>query len=178
MTDSDPAPPPSPPVSAAATLSPTTVSVLDFALLLLSLSSSSRSLRFSRCLCISLWNLKMGGIERITIRVVGKDSRFETGSCSVAFKPFSELSELKSRLNTDVELLRSDFKDLKITLQKQQEEVTASLKNLGLNEDAESQAISDGNNKDGEEKPKDSSQDGSEEIKPSDDATGNPPEGK
>ncbi|KAG6488439.1 hypothetical protein ZIOFF_049682 [Zingiber officinale] len=90
----------------------------------------------------------------------------------------AELSELKSRLNTDVELLRSDFKDLKITLQKQQEEVTASLKNLGLNEDAESQAISDGNNKDGEEKPKDSSQDGSEEIKPSDDATDNPPEGK
>lgn len=44
-----------------------------------------------------------------------------------------------------------------------------------LNEDAESQATSDGNSK---ENPQDLPPDGSQEIKPSDDATGNPPEGK
>lgn len=47
-----------------------------------------------------------------------------------------------------------------------------------LNEDAESQATSDGNSKDGKENPKDLPPDGSQEIKPSDDAISNPPEGK
>lgn len=43
-----------------------------------------------------------------------------------------ELSELKKSLNVEVEQLRSEFQDLRTTLQQQQEDVTASLKNLGL----------------------------------------------
>ncbi|XP_031113019.1 uncharacterized protein LOC116016763 [Ipomoea triloba] len=43
-----------------------------------------------------------------------------------------ELSELKKSLNVEVEQLRTDFQQLKSTLQQQQEDVTASLRNLGL----------------------------------------------
>ncbi|RYR63001.1 hypothetical protein Ahy_A04g020783 [Arachis hypogaea] len=47
--------------------------------------------------------------------------------------PFAgELSELKKTLNVEVEQLRTEFQDLRTTLQQQQEDVTASLKNLGL----------------------------------------------
>ncbi|XP_074585095.1 uncharacterized protein LOC141840902 isoform X4 [Curcuma longa] len=160
MSDSDPAPPPSPPVSAAATLSPTTDDLQPVAAKVAELNESQSELL-----------ARLQGLKQ--------DLQSWRTKLDTQVKTYKdELSELKSRLNTDVEALTSDFKDLKTTLQKQQEEVTASLKNLGLNEDAESQAISDGNGKDGKEKPKDSSQDGSKEIKPSDDAAGNLPEGK
>ncbi|RVX21815.1 hypothetical protein CK203_001547 [Vitis vinifera] len=43
-----------------------------------------------------------------------------------------ELSELKKSLNGEVEQLRSEFQDLRTTLQQQQEDVTASLRNLGV----------------------------------------------
>ncbi|KAF2289185.1 hypothetical protein GH714_029281 [Hevea brasiliensis] len=43
-----------------------------------------------------------------------------------------ELSELKKSLNVEVEQLRSEFQELRNTLQQQQEDVTTSLKNLGL----------------------------------------------
>ncbi|KAM0984947.1 hypothetical protein ACFX14_012417 [Malus domestica] len=43
-----------------------------------------------------------------------------------------ELSELKKSLNTEVDQLRSEFQDLRTTLQQQQEDVTTSLRNLGL----------------------------------------------
>ncbi|XP_075512370.1 uncharacterized protein LOC142547795 isoform X2 [Primulina tabacum] len=43
-----------------------------------------------------------------------------------------ELSELKNSIYSEVEQLRSEFKELRSTLQQQQEDVTASLKNLGL----------------------------------------------
>ncbi|GFY85107.1 hypothetical protein Acr_03g0018810 [Actinidia rufa] len=42
-----------------------------------------------------------------------------------------ELSELKKSLNVEVEQLRSEFQELKTTLHQQQEDVTASLRNLG-----------------------------------------------
>lgn len=43
-----------------------------------------------------------------------------------------ELSELKKSLNVEVEQLRTEFQELRTTLQQQQEDVTSSLKNLGL----------------------------------------------
>ncbi|OWM71248.1 hypothetical protein CDL15_Pgr011375 [Punica granatum] len=43
-----------------------------------------------------------------------------------------ELSELKKSLNVEVEQLRSEFQELRTTLQQQQEDVTANLRNLGL----------------------------------------------
>ncbi|KAL7178159.1 hypothetical protein ACSBR2_031327 [Camellia fascicularis] len=43
-----------------------------------------------------------------------------------------ELSELKKSLNVEVDQLRSEFQELRTTLQQQQEDVTASLRNLGL----------------------------------------------
>lgn len=43
-----------------------------------------------------------------------------------------ELSELKKTLNVEVDQLRTEFQDLRTTLQQQQEDVTASLRNLGL----------------------------------------------
>ncbi|XP_052191005.1 uncharacterized protein LOC127800436 [Diospyros lotus] len=43
-----------------------------------------------------------------------------------------ELSDLKKSLNVEVDQLRSEFQLLRTTLQQQQEDVTASLKNLGL----------------------------------------------
>ncbi|VVA16801.1 PREDICTED: CAP-Gly domain-containing linker 1 [Prunus dulcis] len=43
-----------------------------------------------------------------------------------------ELSELKKSLNTEVDQLRSEFQELRTTLQQQQEDVTTSLRNLGL----------------------------------------------
>ncbi|XP_011015212.1 PREDICTED: uncharacterized protein LOC105118855 isoform X2 [Populus euphratica] len=42
-----------------------------------------------------------------------------------------ELSELKKSLNVEVVQLRTEFQELKNTLQQQQEDVTASLRNLG-----------------------------------------------
>ncbi|XP_042047725.1 uncharacterized protein LOC121793754 [Salvia splendens] len=42
-----------------------------------------------------------------------------------------ELSELKKSLNTEVDQLRTEFQELRTTLQQQQEDVAASLKNLG-----------------------------------------------
>ncbi|GAV74895.1 hypothetical protein CFOL_v3_18375 [Cephalotus follicularis] len=44
----------------------------------------------------------------------------------------NELSDLKKTLNVEVEQLRSEFQELRNTLQQQQEDVTASLSNLGL----------------------------------------------
>ncbi|KAJ6323532.1 hypothetical protein OIU76_010940 [Salix suchowensis] len=46
--------------------------------------------------------------------------------------PGKELSELKKSLNVEVVQLRTEFQELKNTLQQQQEDVTASLRNLGL----------------------------------------------
>ncbi|GKV31502.1 hypothetical protein SLEP1_g40188 [Rubroshorea leprosula] len=43
-----------------------------------------------------------------------------------------ELTELKKTLNVEVEHLRSEFQELRNTLHQQQEDVTASLRNLGL----------------------------------------------
>ncbi|KAL5097998.1 hypothetical protein RYX36_002325 [Vicia faba] len=43
-----------------------------------------------------------------------------------------ELTVLKKTLNVEVEQLRTEFQDLRTTLQQQQEDVTASLRNLGL----------------------------------------------
>ncbi|RRT74956.1 hypothetical protein B296_00004739 [Ensete ventricosum] len=85
----------------------------------------------------------------------------------------SKSCELKSRLNTDLGQLRSDFKDLKTTLQKQQEEVTASLRNLGvlLNDAPETRAETEcRNGKDGTGKVRASSLDNTKEIKLSDDS--------
>ncbi|KAG8372951.1 hypothetical protein BUALT_Bualt12G0120400 [Buddleja alternifolia] len=48
-----------------------------------------------------------------------------------------ELSELKKSLNTEVDQLRSEFQELRTTLQQQQEDVTASLRNLGLQDVSE-----------------------------------------
>ncbi|KAJ6771076.1 UVEAL AUTOANTIGEN WITH COILED-COIL/ANKYRIN [Salix koriyanagi] len=47
-------------------------------------------------------------------------------------KLIQELSELKKSLNVEVVQLRTEFQELKNTLQQQQEDVTASLRNLGL----------------------------------------------
>ncbi|XP_071705385.1 uncharacterized protein [Rutidosis leptorrhynchoides] len=44
----------------------------------------------------------------------------------------NELSDLKKTLNVEVDQLRSEFQELRTTLQQQQEDVTSSLKNLGL----------------------------------------------
>ncbi|KAM7485096.1 hypothetical protein LguiA_001105 [Lonicera macranthoides] len=43
-----------------------------------------------------------------------------------------ELSGLKQSLNVEVDQLRSEFQELRTTLQQQHEDVTASLRNLGL----------------------------------------------
>ncbi|KAJ1254624.1 hypothetical protein BS78_08G089700 [Paspalum vaginatum] len=48
-----------------------------------------------------------------------------------------ELSDIKSALNSEIEQLRSDFQELRTTLKKQQEDVTLSLKNLGLQDATE-----------------------------------------
>eukprot|EP00262_Sarcandra_glabra_P010960 TRINITY_DN26666_c0_g1_i1.p1 TRINITY_DN26666_c0_g1~~TRINITY_DN26666_c0_g1_i1.p1 ORF type:complete len:152 (-),score=34.61 TRINITY_DN26666_c0_g1_i1:209-664(-) len=48
-----------------------------------------------------------------------------------------ELSDLKKSLNVEVEQLRSEFQELRSTLQQQQDDVTASLKNLGLQDGSE-----------------------------------------
>ncbi|KAG8369969.1 hypothetical protein BUALT_Bualt14G0068400 [Buddleja alternifolia] len=47
-----------------------------------------------------------------------------------------ELSELKKSLNTEVDQLRSEFQEIRTTLQQQQEDVTTSLRNLGLQDDS------------------------------------------
>ncbi|KAG6432118.1 hypothetical protein SASPL_103692 [Salvia splendens] len=53
----------------------------------------------------------------------------------IQYNPFlvflQELSELKKSLNTEVDQLRTEFQELRTTLQQQQEDVAASLKNLG-----------------------------------------------
>ncbi|KAL3648700.1 hypothetical protein CASFOL_005103 [Castilleja foliolosa] len=46
-----------------------------------------------------------------------------------------ELSELKKSLNTEVDQLRTEFQELRTTLQHQHEDVTSSLKSLGLQDD-------------------------------------------
>ncbi|XP_022741166.1 uncharacterized protein LOC111292824 isoform X2 [Durio zibethinus] len=43
-----------------------------------------------------------------------------------------ELTELKKTLNVEVEQLRTEFQELRNTLHQQHEDVTASLRNLGL----------------------------------------------
>lgn len=57
-----------------------------------------------------------------------------------------ELSELKQSLNVEVDQLQSEFQELRTTLQQQQEDVTASLKNLGL-QDISSDSKEDANPK-------------------------------
>ncbi|XVF66235.1 hypothetical protein PTKIN_Ptkin10aG0019200 [Pterospermum kingtungense] len=52
---------------------------------------------------------------------------------------YGELTELKKTLNVEVEQLRTEFQELRSTLHQQQEDVTASLRNLGL------QDVSEGN---------------------------------
>ncbi|MBA0780331.1 hypothetical protein Gotri_004443 [Gossypium trilobum] len=51
--------------------------------------------------------------------------------------PRRELTELKKTLNVEVEQLRSEFQELRNTLHHQQEDVTASLRNLGLQDVSE-----------------------------------------
>ncbi|KAH9765785.1 Uveal autoantigen with coiled-coil/ankyrin [Citrus sinensis] len=43
-----------------------------------------------------------------------------------------ELTDMKKTLSVEVEQLRSEFQELRNTLQQQQDDVTASLRNLGL----------------------------------------------
>lgn len=57
-----------------------------------------------------------------------------------------ELSDIKSALNNEIEQLRSDFQELRTTLKKQQEDVSLSLKNLGLQDATEN----DGNKGNGD----------------------------
>ncbi|OEL23028.1 hypothetical protein BAE44_0015956 [Dichanthelium oligosanthes] len=59
----------------------------------------------------------------------------------------SELSDIKSALNNEIEQLRSDFQELRTTLKKQQEDVSLSLQNLGLQDATEN----DGSKGSGEE---------------------------
>ncbi|KAM0921826.1 hypothetical protein ACQ4PT_006733 [Festuca glaucescens] len=47
----------------------------------------------------------------------------------------TEISDIKTALNGEIDQLKSDFQELRTTLKKQQEDVSVSLKNLGL-EDA------------------------------------------
>ncbi|CAM0949752.1 unnamed protein product [Alopecurus aequalis] len=47
----------------------------------------------------------------------------------------TEISDIKTALNSEIDQLKSDFQELRTTLKKQQEDVSISLKNLGL-EDA------------------------------------------
>ncbi|KAM0845474.1 hypothetical protein ACQ4PT_056372 [Festuca glaucescens] len=47
----------------------------------------------------------------------------------------TEISDIKTALNSEIDQLKSDFQELRTTLKKQQEDVSVSLKNLGL-EDA------------------------------------------
>ncbi|WCJ23506.1 hypothetical protein M5689_005528 [Euphorbia peplus] len=47
-----------------------------------------------------------------------------------------ELTDLKQSLNVEVDQLRSEFQELRTTLQQQQEDVSASLKNLGLQDNS------------------------------------------
>ncbi|XP_066355273.1 uncharacterized protein [Miscanthus floridulus] len=58
-----------------------------------------------------------------------------------------ELSDIKSALNNEIEQLRSDFQELRTTLKKQQEDVSLSLKNLGL-QDATENDVNKGNGED------------------------------
>ncbi|PWZ33287.1 hypothetical protein Zm00014a_030243 [Zea mays] len=58
-----------------------------------------------------------------------------------------ELSDIKSALNNEIEQLRSDFQELRTTLKKQQEDVSLSLKNLGLQDGTEN----DGNKGNGDD---------------------------
>jgi len=51
-----------------------------------------------------------------------------------------ELSDIKSALNNEIEQLRSDFQELRTTLKKQQEDVSLSLMNLGLQDATENDA--------------------------------------
>ncbi|XWS53631.1 hypothetical protein CRYUN_Cryun10bG0017300 [Craigia yunnanensis] len=48
-----------------------------------------------------------------------------------------ELTDLKKTLNVEVEQLRTEFQELRNTLHQQQEDVTASLRNLGLQDVSE-----------------------------------------
>uniref|UniRef100_A0ACD5XHS5 Uncharacterized protein n=1 Tax=Avena sativa TaxID=4498 RepID=A0ACD5XHS5_AVESA len=47
----------------------------------------------------------------------------------------TEISDIKTALNSEIDQLKTDFQELRTTLKKQQEDVSISLKNLGL-EDA------------------------------------------
>ncbi|KAG8093151.1 hypothetical protein GUJ93_ZPchr0012g20254 [Zizania palustris] len=58
----------------------------------------------------------------------------------------TELSDIKTALNSEIEELRSDFQELRTTLKKQQEDVSNSLKNLGLQDTSDN----DGNKESGE----------------------------
>uniref|UniRef100_J3NDZ2 Uncharacterized protein n=1 Tax=Oryza brachyantha TaxID=4533 RepID=J3NDZ2_ORYBR len=64
-----------------------------------------------------------------------------------------ELSDIKTALNSEIEQLRSDFQELRTTLKKQQEDVSNSLKNLGLQDttDNEGNKGSDEGNKGSDE---------------------------
>jgi len=83
------------------------------------------------------------------------------------FKVFrDELSEQKKSLNVEVDQLRSEFKELRTTLQQQQEDVTSSLRNLGLQDlsgdakDAQAQDPKvEGNNKEEKVLPKEGNND-------------------
>ncbi|KAF9605735.1 hypothetical protein IFM89_018131 [Coptis chinensis] len=61
-------------------------------------------------------------------------SLFTSCRCSNAFL---ELSDLKKSLNVEVEQMRSEFQELRTTLQQQQDDVTSKLKDLGLQDVSE-----------------------------------------
>ncbi|KAM0043654.1 hypothetical protein Hdeb2414_s0010g00343831 [Helianthus debilis subsp. tardiflorus] len=65
-------------------------------------------------------------------------------------KSYRDLSDLKKTLNVEVDQLRSEFQELRTTLQQQQEDVTVSLKNLGLQDVSEDVQDIQGSKVDGE----------------------------
>ncbi|KAL1149440.1 hypothetical protein V6Z11_A10G191100 [Gossypium hirsutum] len=59
------------------------------------------------------------------------------GNVNPVPQQWKELTELKKTLNVEVEQLRSEFQELRNTLHQQQEDVTAGLRNLGLQDVSE-----------------------------------------
>uniref|UniRef100_A0A453K2Q0 Uncharacterized protein n=1 Tax=Aegilops tauschii subsp. strangulata TaxID=200361 RepID=A0A453K2Q0_AEGTS len=74
-------------------------------------------------------------------------SYFQTIQPSLNECKLTEISDIKTALNSEIDQLKSDFQELRTTLKKQQEDVTISLKNLGLEDATET----DGNKGSGEE---------------------------
>ncbi|KAJ8421839.1 hypothetical protein Cgig2_003768 [Carnegiea gigantea] len=68
---------------------------------------------------------KGGGVEE-------EEQRENQGRRWLEMKVAMELTVIRKSLNVEVQQLRSEFQELRTTLQQQQEDVTASLRSLGL----------------------------------------------